>query len=169
MFGWIIIGVVGGFFAGRVMRRTGYGPGLDVVLGVVGAVIGAMVGRWIFGLVGLHSYEFIGSLVTDKLTATRQFSCLPTCPQYCRATPTECVPFFTNPVSSTTQATTGSFAVIAATAYSRTRRSTAASLQGASATMWCSDWWVRRTFEGARRAAIGSTLFRSPGSNKPMQ
>jgi len=44
---------------------------------------------------------------TDKLTATRQFSCLPTCPQYCRATPTECVPFFTNPVSSTTQAPRG--------------------------------------------------------------
>src|SRR5947209_11192635 len=28
---------------------------------------------------------------------------------------------------------------------------------------------MRRTLSGARRAAIGSTLFRSPGSNNPMQ
>jgi hypothetical protein len=33
------------------------------------------------------------ALLIDKLTATRQFSCLPTCPQYWRVTPTECVPF----------------------------------------------------------------------------
>ncbi len=32
------------------------------------------------------------SVASDTLTATRQFSCLPNCPQYCRATPTECVP-----------------------------------------------------------------------------
>src|SRR5215831_16290773 len=47
------------------------------------------------------------AVLSDKLTATRQFSCLPTWPQYCRVTPTECFPFFGNPVSSTIQATTG--------------------------------------------------------------
>jgi hypothetical protein len=84
-------------------------------------------------------------VVTAKLTATRQFSCLPTCPQYWHATPTECVPFFTNPVSSTTQATTGHPPVVAPRAYSRARCSTATSLHGASATTWCNDWWVRCT------------------------
>jgi hypothetical protein len=49
------------------------------------------------------------SVLTDKLTATRQFSCLPTCPQYWRVTPTEFSPFFTKPVSSTIQATIGPF------------------------------------------------------------
>src|ERR1035438_533530 len=44
---------------------------------------------------------------TDRLTATRQFSCLPSCPQYWCATPTECFPFFGKPVSSTIHATTG--------------------------------------------------------------
>jgi hypothetical protein len=48
------------------------------------------------------------AVLIDKLTATRQFSCLPTWPQYCRATPTECVPSVTNPVSSTIQALIGS-------------------------------------------------------------
>jgi hypothetical protein len=35
---------------------------------------------------------------------------LPTCPQYCRATPTECFPFFGKPVSSTIQAAIGDLA-----------------------------------------------------------
>lgn len=65
MFYWIIIGIIGGFLTGRVMRGTGYGPLMDLVLGVVGAVIGG----WLFGLLGLHSYEFIGSLITATLGA----------------------------------------------------------------------------------------------------
>src|SRR5947209_16729287 len=62
---------------------------------------------------GKYNRQAIGRLtrlvLTDRLTATRQFSCLPTCPQYCRTTPTECVPFFGKPVSSTIQACTGLF------------------------------------------------------------
>src|SRR3954471_10057840 len=49
---------------------------------------------------GKYKRQAIGRLacfvLTDRLTATRQFSCLPTCPQYCRTKPTECVPFFGN-------------------------------------------------------------------------
>jgi hypothetical protein len=33
------------------------------------------------------------TVLMDRLTATWQLSCLPTWPQYCRATPTECLPF----------------------------------------------------------------------------
>ena len=33
------------------------------------------------------------ALATDSVTATWQLSCLPSCPQYCRVTPTECRPF----------------------------------------------------------------------------
>src|SRR5579859_5353517 len=47
-------------------------------------------------------------LATDRLTATWQLSCLPSWPQYCRATPTEWLPFLGNPVSSTIQARIGS-------------------------------------------------------------
>src|ERR1019366_1567941 len=43
------------------------------------------------------------ALAIDKLTATWQFSVLPSRPQYCRPTPTQCVPFFANPVSSMIQ------------------------------------------------------------------
>ena len=37
---------------------------------------------------------------SDTLTATWQLSCLPSIPQYWRATPTECRPCLGNPVSS---------------------------------------------------------------------
>jgi hypothetical protein len=51
----------------------------------------------------------------------------------------------------------------------RTRASIASSFQGASATKWCSDWCLRPTLSGATRAAIGSTLLRSPGHHNPVQ
>jgi len=44
------------------------------------------------------------SLASEMLTATWQLSCLPSCPQYCRATPTEWRPCFGKPVSSISSA-----------------------------------------------------------------
>ncbi len=58
-------------------------------------------------------------------------------------------------------------AVMEASTVSRTRSSNASSFHGASATKWCSDWCMRRTLSGASRAAIGSTLLRSPGKQQP--
>ncbi|SFB65475.1 hypothetical protein SAMN04244571_04832 [Azotobacter beijerinckii] len=43
------------------------------------------------------------SQASETLIATWQLSCLPSTPQYWRATPTECRPFFGKPVSSTSQ------------------------------------------------------------------
>ncbi len=39
----------------------------------------------------------------------------------------------------------------------------------AAVTTWCSDWCIRRTLFGARRAAIDSTDLRSPGQQQPVQ
>lgn len=47
---WIVLGLIAGFIASKVVNRHGEGVFLDVVLGIVGAVIGG----WIFGLVGLR-------------------------------------------------------------------------------------------------------------------
>ncbi len=60
MISWIIIGVIAGWLTGKLMRGAGYGFLMDLFLGLVGAVVGG----WIFGLLGLHSYGFIGSLTT---------------------------------------------------------------------------------------------------------
>ncbi len=73
------------------------------------------------------------SLASDTLTATWQFSCLPSTPQYWRATPTECCPFFGKAVSSTIHAATGPWRAMGSSTHSRATRSTAAASQGASA------------------------------------
>src|SRR5277367_5602844 len=46
-------------------------------------------------------------LASDSVTATWQFACLPSCPQYWCDTPTECCPFLGRPVSSMIQASIG--------------------------------------------------------------
>ena len=45
---WIVLGLVAGFIASRVVNKQGEGMLLDTVLGVVGAVVGGLI----FGLVG---------------------------------------------------------------------------------------------------------------------
>jgi len=45
---WIIMGLVAGFIASKIVNKTGEGLLLDVVLGIVGAVVGG----FLFHLVG---------------------------------------------------------------------------------------------------------------------
>ena len=46
--GWIVLGLVAGFIASKIVNKTGEGLLLDIVLGVVGAVVGG----FLFNLVG---------------------------------------------------------------------------------------------------------------------
>src|SRR5690349_307438 len=45
---WIIVGLIAGFLAGKVMKGGGYGVLMDIVLGMLGAIVGG----WLFGLLG---------------------------------------------------------------------------------------------------------------------
>lgn len=45
---WIVFGLIAGFIASKIVNRSGEGPLLDIVLGVVGAVVGG----FLFNLVG---------------------------------------------------------------------------------------------------------------------
>ena len=45
---WIVLGLVAGFIASKIMNKQGEGFLLDTVLGIVGAVVGG----WLFGLIG---------------------------------------------------------------------------------------------------------------------
>jgi len=42
--GWIILGLIAGFIASKIVNRQGEGFFLDIILGVVGAVVGG----WLF-------------------------------------------------------------------------------------------------------------------------
>jgi uncharacterized membrane protein YeaQ/YmgE (transglycosylase-associated protein family) len=56
---WIVLGLIAGFIASKLVNRTGEGMLLDIVLGIVGAVVGG----WLFhafgmpGVTGLNVYS----------------------------------------------------------------------------------------------------------------
>jgi uncharacterized membrane protein YeaQ/YmgE (transglycosylase-associated protein family) len=66
---WIVVGLIGGFLASKVVNRTGEGLVRDILLGIVGA----FVGGWIFnalgepGVSGMNIYSilvaFVGAVV----------------------------------------------------------------------------------------------------------
>src|SRR5260370_720733 len=70
-------------------------------------------------------------LASDSVTATWQFACLPSCPQYWCDTPTECCPFLGRPVSSMIQASIGPSRGICGNTIWRTLVKTASSDQAA--------------------------------------
>jgi uncharacterized membrane protein YeaQ/YmgE (transglycosylase-associated protein family) len=58
---WIILGLIAGFIASKIVNRTGEGAILDVLLGIGGAVVGG----WLFhifgmsGVTGLNLYSMV--------------------------------------------------------------------------------------------------------------
>jgi uncharacterized membrane protein YeaQ/YmgE (transglycosylase-associated protein family) len=56
---WILIGLIAGWAAGKIMKGTGYGPVVDIALGIAGAVVGGLL----LGLVGIHGEGTIGTIL----------------------------------------------------------------------------------------------------------
>ncbi len=53
---WIVLGLVSGFIASKVVNKTGEGMVLDIVLGVVGAVVGGFLFH-IVGATGVDGFN----------------------------------------------------------------------------------------------------------------
>ena len=47
---WILLGLIAGFIASKVVNKTGEGLLMDIILGIVGAVVGG----WAFSLFGAN-------------------------------------------------------------------------------------------------------------------
>jgi uncharacterized membrane protein YeaQ/YmgE (transglycosylase-associated protein family) len=62
---FLVIGLIAGWLAGKIMKGSGYGLVGDLVLGVVGAIVGG----YLFGVLGIATYSLIGSLVTALVGA----------------------------------------------------------------------------------------------------
>ncbi len=56
---FLIIGAVAGWLAGIIMKGGGFGLIINIIVGITGAIIGGFV----FGLLGIYSGGFIGSIV----------------------------------------------------------------------------------------------------------
>jgi len=57
---FLLIGLIAGWLAGRVMRGGGYGVIGDMIVGVIGALLGG----WLFGVLGIGIGGLVGSLIT---------------------------------------------------------------------------------------------------------
>ncbi|MBP3511082.1 MAG: GlsB/YeaQ/YmgE family stress response membrane protein [Prevotella sp.] len=60
LIGSIIIGVLAGFLAGKIMRGGGFGCLINLVLGVVGGAFGG----WLFDFIGMPWGGVLGQLCT---------------------------------------------------------------------------------------------------------
>jgi uncharacterized membrane protein YeaQ/YmgE (transglycosylase-associated protein family) len=42
---WIVVGLIAGWATGKIMRGSGYGAFMDIVIGIVGAIVGGWIMR----------------------------------------------------------------------------------------------------------------------------
>lgn len=60
--GFVVVGGVAGWVAGRIITGDGYGPLLDVMLGVAGGIVGG----WIIGVIlGTLGHTSPGGLLAE--------------------------------------------------------------------------------------------------------
>ncbi len=63
---WIIVGLIAGWLAGKVMKGGGYGILVDIILGILGGILGG----WLFGLLGIwQGRGLIGSIIVAFIGA----------------------------------------------------------------------------------------------------
>jgi uncharacterized membrane protein YeaQ/YmgE (transglycosylase-associated protein family) len=65
MLGVLIIGLIAGWLAGKLVHGRGYGVVADMLLGLVGAVIGS----WLFEQMGIHTAGTLGFLAMATVGA----------------------------------------------------------------------------------------------------
>jgi uncharacterized membrane protein YeaQ/YmgE (transglycosylase-associated protein family) len=62
---WIVLGLIAGFIASKIVNKSGEGLIMDIILGIVGAVVGG----WLFntfghmGVTGLNLYSILVAIV----------------------------------------------------------------------------------------------------------
>ena len=65
---WIVVGLVAGWLAGKIMKGGGYGVLVDTILGMLGGIVGG----WVFGflriwpgggIIGSIFVAFVGAVI----------------------------------------------------------------------------------------------------------
>ena len=62
---WIVLGLIAGFIASKLVNKSGEGMLMDIILGIVGAVVGG----WLFqlfgmpGVNGLNVYSLVVAVI----------------------------------------------------------------------------------------------------------
>jgi uncharacterized membrane protein YeaQ/YmgE (transglycosylase-associated protein family) len=62
---WIVLGLIAGFIASKIVNKSGEGVVMDIILGIIGAVVGG----WLFntfghmGVTGINLYSILVAVV----------------------------------------------------------------------------------------------------------
>ncbi len=70
--GWIILGLISGFIASKIVNKTGQGFFLNLVLGIVGAIVGGVI----FSALGPSGITGLNPHSPDELTVLRAFGAI---------------------------------------------------------------------------------------------
>ncbi len=62
---FLLIGLVAGWLAGKIMRGSGFGIWGNIVIGVIGSIIGG----WLFSLLGVTTGGTFGAIITAMVGA----------------------------------------------------------------------------------------------------
>jgi uncharacterized membrane protein YeaQ/YmgE (transglycosylase-associated protein family) len=65
LIGWLLVGLVAGWLAGKIARGHGFGCITDIILGLIGSYLGG----WIFVKLGIFGGGFLYSLAAATLGA----------------------------------------------------------------------------------------------------
>lgn len=65
LLGWIVIGLLAGWIAGKVSRGAGFGCLANLAIGLVGSILGG----WIFSKIGIFGGGFVFSLAAATVGA----------------------------------------------------------------------------------------------------
>ena len=65
LIGWLLVGLVAGWLAGKIARGRGFGCITDIILGLIGSYLGG----WIFIRLGIFGGGFLYSLAAATLGA----------------------------------------------------------------------------------------------------
>ena len=63
--GWIILGLISGFIASKIVNKTGMGFFMDLFLGIVGAIVGGVIFSALgaSGITGLNLYSMVVAVI----------------------------------------------------------------------------------------------------------
>lgn len=59
---WIVLGLIAGFIASKIVNHTGSGVIMDIVLGIVGALVGGFLFSF-FGAAGVTGFNIYSAIV----------------------------------------------------------------------------------------------------------
>jgi uncharacterized membrane protein YeaQ/YmgE (transglycosylase-associated protein family) len=63
--GWILLGLISGFIASKIVNKSGQGFFLDLILGIVGAIVGGFIFSALgaSGITGLNLYSMVVAVI----------------------------------------------------------------------------------------------------------